>query len=149
MFEKVAVAMVVTGALAVGSVGVAVAAPSGGSSGGPSASAPAAAGKGHPRCSRAPRALARIEKAEGRITARLTRLQGRERWAQANSQPGLADRIRARIARLETLRAKGDKLAATISARCRASGTGSTGSTGSIAAEGQGGLGGQGATTLA
>jgi len=150
VFMKFGAAMVMTGALAVGSVGAAAAAPSGGSSGGPSAPAPAV-GQGHPKCSRAPRALARVQKVEGRIAARLAKLEGWEQWAQANAHPRLVARIQARITRLDARQARGHALAGAIEARCPASGTGpspsGTGSTGSSASTTAGAQGGQGGTT--
>ena len=134
MWKKLAAATVVTGALAMGSVAVAAAAPT------PSASpAPAAApGATHPRCADEPRALARIQQAEGKIATRLTKLATFEQWAQSNDHARLAARIERRIDRLETLQARGQARSSKIEARCPPSSGGADSTTSA----------GQGATTL-
>jgi hypothetical protein len=128
MWKKLAAAMVVTGAMALGSVGVAVAAPASGSGGG-ATSTPKA--PGHPTCANAPKALARIEKVEAKITTRLGKLDTAEQRATQNNHPKLAKRIQTRIDRLDTLQSKAQTRANKIDARCPGVTPGSPGPSGS------------------
>jgi len=74
-------------------------------------------------CANAGRALARIQKAESRITDGLPRLHAAEAKAKAAGHPRRADRIQQRINRLEGSKAKNrlDRLAAGIEAKCNVS----------------------------
>jgi hypothetical protein len=121
MGKTLAAATVVTAALALWSVGVAAAAPTPAS---PPAVAPTPASPravAHGRCSAAPRVLARIQKAEAKVAARLAKLQKFEQSAQANDRSKLAARIQHRISQLEALEARGHAHSARIEARCPAS----------------------------
>jgi hypothetical protein len=83
-------------------------------------------------CDRAPQALARIQKAESRISAGLPRLKAAEQKAKAAGHTKLADRIQHRITRLENPKttARLDRLSKAIEAKCGASAPASSPSTG-------------------
>jgi hypothetical protein len=140
MVKKLAVAMVVSGVLALGSVGVAVAAPASGSGSGGTSGTPNV--HRHINCANAPRILARIDKVEGRITARLAKLGTAEHWATQHNHQKLAQRVQSRIDKLGGRLTKAHTLANKIEAACPgatpAAGTGSGGSTGSTGSTGSG-----------
>jgi hypothetical protein len=117
MWEKLAVAMVVSGGVALGSVGVAVAAPASGSGGSPPG---AAITKASFTCAQAPKALARIATVEGKITTRLAKLNRAEGWATQNGHPKVAQRIETRISRVDHRLTKAQALAAKIKVKCPA-----------------------------
>jgi hypothetical protein len=132
MFTKFAAGVVLTGALALGSVGVAAAAtPS--TSGSPAAKVSVSAKLRqlhraeylvkHPQafnCANEAKAEAKITKAEARITAGLPKLVAAEKKAEANGHTKLAARIQKAITKAEnpsTTQAL-QKLQAEITAKC-------------------------------
>jgi hypothetical protein len=86
----------------------------------------------HFNCARAPRALARIEKAEAHIKADLPKLQAREQKAKAAGRTKAAARIQRRINRLESPKATArlDRLSAAIKTKCGVSAPTASPSTG-------------------
>jgi hypothetical protein len=143
MVKKLAVAVVVSGVLALGSVGVAVAAPAAGAGSGGSGATPN--GHRHLTCANAPKILARIDKVEGRITARLTKLESAEQWATQHNHPKLAQRIQSRITKLDGRQTKAHTLTTKVEAACpgatAAAATGSTGTGSTGTATGSAGPG--------
>jgi len=127
--QKLLVATVATGALALGTAGVA-----GASAPTPTAGATAsvattahttwAAGRlRHFSCARAPKALTRIQKAEAAIAAGLPRLHAAESKATAAGRTKRAARIQKLISRLGRpgAAARLQKLATAIEAKCNVS----------------------------
>jgi len=127
--RKLLVATVATGALALGTAGVAGAsAPTlAASSNAPAATAPHVTGGNgrlsHFSCARAGKALARIQKAEARVAAGLPKLHAAESKATAAGRTRRAARIQKVISRLgrpgEAARLQ--KLATAIEAKCNVS----------------------------
>lgn len=114
MWKNVAVAVVVTGALSLGSVGAAVAAPAPGSGSG--STAPKAGAQFN--CANASKALGRIDDAEGKINGRLAKLTAAEQTATKNGHTKLAQRIEKRIHRLHKLENRATKVSGKIEAKC-------------------------------
>lgn len=87
------------------------------------------------KCTRAPRALARIDKAEAQIAAGLPWLHAAEKKAKAAGHTKRADRIQRRITHLEspTAKARLDRLTQAIQAKCGVSAPGGSTSSGSAA----------------
>jgi hypothetical protein len=112
MGTKLAAAVVVAGTISLASLGVAVAAPPLG------AGASTVQATKAVRCAHAPRALARIAKAEGRMAQRLAKLQTAEHTAQTSGHPKVAQRIQKRIDRLGARQTKGNDRRARIEAAC-------------------------------
>ena len=134
MWKKLAVAMVVAGAMSLGSVGVAVAAPASGSGTGGGAGAPLPKVGKHLSCAEAPTVLARLDKGEAWIGRRLPKLQAAEQKAQQHGDTTLAQRIEKRVDRFTTLQTKANSLIAKVEAECPAAapatGSGTTGGSG-------------------
>jgi hypothetical protein len=112
-FKPIAVC-VLTGVLTVGGAGAAAAAST--STGGPSESS--ARTTGTYNCANAPHALTRIAKLEAKAQAWVPKAQQRETQATQAGHPKVAARIGRRITRVETLEAKGTKLADKIEGLC-------------------------------
>jgi len=115
------VGTVAAGTLALGTVGVAgAAAPAAGTTATAPLLTPGAGKLARFDCTRAPHVLARIQKGEARIASGLPRVTAAEAKAKAAGETRRADRIQKLITRLEspTLKARLDKLAAAIEAKC-------------------------------
>ena len=97
MLQKLAVGALVAGSLALGTAGMASASTPTNS---PSASTPAAANQFN--CANATKALTRIQKIEGRISAGLPNLTAAEQKASANGNTNRAARLQKRITRYES-----------------------------------------------
>ncbi len=109
---KVVAATVVGGALAIGTGGAAFATtPTTG------AGAPPAASR-HFSCTRAPKALARIDKVEAAISTRVPKLQAAESKLTAAGHTKLAARVERRINRLHKVDTRVAALATRIEAKC-------------------------------
>jgi hypothetical protein len=97
MLKKLAVGAVVVGSLTLGTAGMASASTPTSS---PSSSTPAAASTFN--CANATKALTRIQKVEGRISAGLPKLTAAQQKAASNGKTKRADRLQKRITRLES-----------------------------------------------
>jgi hypothetical protein len=108
--KKLLVGAVATGAMALGTAGVA---------GAVSTTTVPKVVK-HFNCARAPKVLSRIQKGEAKIAAGLPRLTAAEAKATKNGNAQRAARIKRRIDRLESpaFKARLDKAKATIEAKC-------------------------------
>jgi len=109
--EKAVAATIICGALALGTGGVAFAAPSTTVSG----STPAS---GHVACTRAPKALAKITKVEKFAAKRLPALQAKSNRLTAAGHRKLASRVQKKIKNLQKADTKAGALAKKIEARC-------------------------------
>jgi uncharacterized protein HemX len=103
--EKAVAATVVCGALALGTGGAAFASTT--------STVPR-----HHHCARAPKALAKITKAETALTNRLTKLQSDESKLTSAGHTTLATKVENRITKLEKLQTKASALQAKIEAKC-------------------------------
>lgn len=101
MLKKLAVGAVVAGSLTLGMAGAASASTPTSS---PSTSPPAATKQFN--CANATKALTRIQKVEGRISAGLPKLTAAQQKAAAAGHTKRADRLQKRITRLESARFK-------------------------------------------
>jgi hypothetical protein len=106
--QKAVAATVVCGALALGTGGVAFAATTGAS---------ATTGHHH-HCARAPKALTKINKAEGTIAARITKLQTAEQKLTTAGRTKAAAKVESRITKLQKADTKAGALATKIEAKC-------------------------------
>jgi hypothetical protein len=97
MLKKLAVGAVVAGSLTLGIAGTAFASTPTSS---PSTAAPAAATQFN--CANATKALTRIQKVEGRISAGLPKLTAAQQKASSAGHTKRADRLQKRITRLES-----------------------------------------------
>lgn len=109
-FPKLMAAAAVCGALTLGGAVLATAA--GAATGGSSS------GTDAPNCAKAPAVLARIDKLETRASNWLPGAEQREATAQQDGDRVQAARIARRIARVERLQQRGDKLEQKIEAAC-------------------------------
>ena len=119
--KKLVVGAVVVGALSVGVAGIA---------GADTMTVPKVGA--HFNCARADKVLTRIHKGEARIAAGLPKLTAAEAKAKQTGNTRRADRIQKRITRFESpaFKARLDKAAATIEAKCHVPAPGaSTGTT--------------------
>jgi uncharacterized protein HemX len=105
--EKAVAATVVCGALALGTGGAAFASTTS------TSTVPR-----HHHCVRAPKALAKISKAETALTNRLTKLQSDESKLTSAGHTTLATKVENRITKLEKLQTKASALQAKIEAKC-------------------------------
>jgi len=96
MMRKAIAGVALTGALALGSVGVASAA----------TTTPATPGTHTFNCARAPKVLARIARFEAKAASRLTVLQAREAKAQAAGKTTAEQRIDLHITRVQDIQPK-------------------------------------------
>jgi hypothetical protein len=97
MLKKLVVGALVAGSLTLGTAGIASAATPTSS---PSAAAPTPAKQFN--CDNATKALTRIQKVEGRITAGLPKLTAAQQKASGAGNTKRADRLQKRITRLES-----------------------------------------------
>jgi hypothetical protein len=97
MLKKLVVGALVAGSLTLGTAGIASASTPTTS---PAASAPAPAKQFN--CANATKALTRIQKVEGRITAGLPKLTAAQQKASGAGKTKRADRLQKRITRLES-----------------------------------------------
>ncbi|HEX4219376.1 MAG TPA: hypothetical protein VHZ02_13445 [Acidimicrobiales bacterium] len=97
MLKKLAVGALVAGSLALGTAGTALASTPSSS---PSASTPAAS---QFNCANATKALTRIQKIEGRISAGLPKLTSAQQKAASAGHTKRADSLQKRITRLESV----------------------------------------------
>lgn len=104
MLKRIIATAVLGGALTLGVAGVAGASPP--------------AGATHPRCAKAPAALARIAKLEAKANAWLPKAEQREATATSEGHADVAARIERRIDRVQRLEAKGTALRQRIEAAC-------------------------------
>ena len=118
--KKLVVGAVAVGALSVGAAGIA----------GAATTTPPKVGA-HFTCARADHLLARIQKGEAHIAAGLPKLAAAEARAKQAGRTKRADRIQRRITRLESpaFKARLDKAAAAIEARCHVPAPGASTST--------------------
>jgi len=122
MIAKVIATTALTGALALGVGGVASAA---------STTPAAATGGTHAfNCARAPRVLARIARFESRAQRFLPRAQAREAVAQKNGNTTKADRIAARITKVQGLETRAAVLGQKVEATCPGAVPATSGGTG-------------------
>jgi uncharacterized protein HemX len=105
--EKAVAATVVCGALALGTGGVAFAATTG------TGTTPR-----HHHCARAPKALAKITKAETALSNRIAKLQTAETKLTAAGHTTLATKVENRISKLQNLETKASTLESKIEAKC-------------------------------
>ena len=112
MFRKVIATAALSGALALGITGVAAA-----DATTPAPSTPGAVAH-TPDCSKAPHALARIAKLEAKAQNFVTKAQAREANAQQAGNTARANKIAARITKVQGLEAKGNTLVQKIQAKC-------------------------------
>jgi hypothetical protein len=106
--EKAMAAIVICGALAVGTGGIASAATT--------TTAPAATG--HHKCARADKALTKVTKAESAIASRLAKWQAAETKQVAAGHTKIAARIEDRITKLQKAQTKAGSLASKIQTKC-------------------------------
>jgi hypothetical protein len=108
LVHQAVAATVICGAVALGTGGAAFAATPG--------STPAATGAHH--CTRADKALARVEKAETAATQRLTKLQADETKLTTAGRTKAAARVEKRITRLNKIETRAGTLATKIESKC-------------------------------
>jgi len=111
MIRKMLATTALTGALALGIGGVASAA----------TTAPPATGGTATHtfnCARAPHVLARIARLEARAQTFIPKAQAREAAAQQKGDTALANKIAARITKVQGLEAKGTTLQQKVEAKC-------------------------------
>ncbi len=111
--KKLMIGSLAVATVALGTAGVAGAAPT----------TPAHKGSHHHNCARAPKMLSRISSVEASIAAGLPKLNAAEARAQQNGNTKRADRIKRRITRMESaaFKARLAKRAAAIEAKCHVS----------------------------
>ncbi len=112
MIRKVIATTALTGALALGVGGVASAASTTPPAGGTATATHTF------NCARAPRVLARIAKLEARAQAFIPKAQAREATAQKNGNTTRANKIAARITRVQGLEARAATLQQKVEATC-------------------------------
>ena len=145
MIGKVAGAVVVSGALALGTGGAALASTTGTSSAGTS-SPGTSPGAGQHGCALAPTALAHLQRVDARITKALPRLEAMETKMAGSGHPKVAARLSTRVKRLENRQQRITARIARIEKRCPdATPTAPSSSGGSSAAGGPSGNGGSSA----
>lgn len=130
MIRKVAGAVVVSSALAVGAGGAAFAST-------PGASTPAGPtpGAGLHSCALAPKVVAWLQHVDSRITTVLPKLESAEQKAAENGHTKVADRLGTRIKKLENRQQRVTARIARIEKRCPdAAGTAPSGNTGGTSA---------------
>ena len=108
--KKLMIAVIGLGTVALGTAGVA----------GADSSTATPASAHHYDCTRAPKALARIQATEAQIAAGLPKLHAAQTRAQQKGKAKRADRLEKRIARMETptFKARLEKRKAKIEAKC-------------------------------
>lgn len=117
MIGKAAGALVVSGALALGTGGAAMASTPGAST--PGSSTPGASpGAGQHGCALAPTALAYLQRVDARITKALPKLESVEAKAAGGGHPKVAARLSTRVKRLEKLQQRITARIAKIEKRC-------------------------------
>jgi hypothetical protein len=124
MFRTLMAGSAIAGALTLGAAGVAGAAttPAGGATGATGASAATL-------CSKLPTIVAKVNRFEGAVAARLPKAEAREAKARAAGHTKFADAIAKRITRVQAREKKLDARLAKIEAKCGSpSSTGNTGS---------------------
>jgi hypothetical protein len=108
LVEKAVAATVVCGALALGTGGAAFATTTTGTGTTPR----------HHHCARAPKALAKITKAETALNNRIAKLQSDETKLSSAGHTTLATKVENRIAKLQSLETKATALQTKIEAKC-------------------------------
>jgi hypothetical protein len=113
LMTKAFAATAVCGALAVGAAAPAFAATTSGST------------PTHARCARAPKALSRLSKVEGRVSQRITKLESVESKLSGANHQKAAARVERRIERLQRIEGRAGTRVSKIEARCPSGTTGS------------------------
>jgi hypothetical protein len=127
MVRKLVAVAAVSGSLALGAVGI------GGTAGAAGTTTPSPTSQLGPssarlatRCAKAEKVATRIEALEAKAQAWLPKAEAREAKAKAAGHTKLAQRIAARITRVQKREALGNALLARIAAKCGTSGSTST-----------------------
>jgi hypothetical protein len=120
MFRTIVVGTALAGALTFGAVGLAGATTPSTSSSTPTTATPSGGQNSGPpaKCAKLPAVAARVQKAEGKLNARLPKVEAREAKLTAAGRTKLADALKARVARVQAREGKVNARLAKAEAAC-------------------------------